>query len=75
MADGDRFEGRLCGTGWRKVYRLACGNVSLDILGDELISAVAAAMRGPLPFPDLHCVGFLLKFPAFQNLMSQMGTF
>jgi hypothetical protein len=48
MPDGDRFERTLCGRGWRKAYRLARANEKFDLIGDALITAVAAALRGPL---------------------------
>jgi hypothetical protein len=48
MPDGDRFERTLYGKGWRKAYRLACDNQSFNLIGDKLIKAVAAALRGPL---------------------------
>jgi len=54
VPDGDRFERRLRGAGWRKAYRLGCGNASFELIGKELMTAVAAAMRGPLPFPNLQ---------------------
>lgn len=53
MPDGDRFERTLFGKGWRKAYRLACGNEPLSPLGDVLMKAVAAAMRGPLACASL----------------------
>jgi hypothetical protein len=48
MPDGDRFEKTLFGRGWRKAYRLACDNQPYNIIGDILMKAVAAALRGPL---------------------------
>jgi hypothetical protein len=48
MPDGDRFEKTLYGKGWKKAYRLACDNQPFNIIGDILIKAVAAALRGPL---------------------------
>lgn len=53
MPDGDRFERTLFGKGWRKAYRLACGNEPLTPLGDTLMKAVAAALRGPLACASL----------------------
>jgi hypothetical protein len=53
MPDGDRFERTLFGKGWRKAYRLACGNEPLTPLGDVLMKAVAAAMRGSLACASL----------------------
>ena len=48
MPDGDRFEKTLYGRGWWKAYRLACGNEPFDVLGDIIMKAAAAALRGPL---------------------------
>ena len=48
MPDGDRFERTLYGRGWRRAYRLACANQPFTIIGDAIITAVAAALRGPL---------------------------
>lgn len=48
MPDGDRFERTLYGRGWRKGYRQSCANESFELLGDTLITGLAAALRGPL---------------------------
>lgn len=48
MPDGDRFERALYGKGWRRAYRLACSDPSFSLVGDAMITAVAAALRGPL---------------------------
>lgn len=48
MPDGDRFECRLYGKGWRKAFRQACVNEPFNLIGDTLITALAAALRGPL---------------------------
>jgi len=48
MPDGDRFERALYGKGWRRAYRLACSDQSFNLVGDAMITAVAAALRGPL---------------------------
>ena len=48
MPDGDRFESRLYGKGWRKAFRQACINEPFNLIGDTLITALAAALRGPL---------------------------
>lgn len=53
MPDGDRFEKTLYGRGWWKAYRLACGNEPFDVLGDILMKAAAAALRGPLACASL----------------------
>jgi hypothetical protein len=48
MPDGDRFERALYGKGWRRAYRLACADQPFTLIGDAIITAVAAALRGPL---------------------------
>lgn len=49
MPDGDRFERALYGKGWRRAYRLACSEEpAYSFVGDALVTAVAAALRGPL---------------------------
>src|SRR6185369_9237135 len=48
MPDGDRFERALYGKGWRRAYRLACSDQPFSLIGDAMITAVAAALRGPL---------------------------
>jgi hypothetical protein len=48
MADGDRFERRLCGRGWPKAYRLAASGESIEGVGDAIMTALAAGLRGPL---------------------------
>ena len=53
MPDGDRFEKTLYGRGWRKAYRQACANEPFNLIGDTLITAVAAALRGPLACQSL----------------------
>jgi len=53
MPDGDRFERTLYGKGWRKAYRLACGNQPFDLVGDAIITALAFALRGPFACDSL----------------------
>lgn len=53
MPDGDRFERTLYGKGWRKAYRLACSDLSFNLIGDRLNKAVAAALRGPFACTSL----------------------
>lgn len=53
MPDGDRFERTLFGRGWRKAYRLACANEPYAPVGDALMTAAAAALRGPLACASL----------------------
>lgn len=53
MPDGDIFERSLHGRFWPKAYRLACADDSFDQIGDRLVKAVAAALRGPFNCPSL----------------------
>lgn len=53
MPDGDRFERTLYGRGWRKAYRIACGDGPFNELGDILMKGAAAALRGPLACASL----------------------
>ena len=57
MPDGDKFERRLRGKGWRRVYRLSCGEDSegsMSLIVDEMIGACAAALRDGIQ--DSHTV-------------------
>jgi hypothetical protein len=70
MPDGDRFERALYGKGWRKAYRLACANQSFDLIGDAIITAVAAALRGPLACNSL----IKIRDAVFQALREKART-
>lgn len=48
MPDRDRFERSLYGKGWMRAYRLSCSDQSVSLVGDAVVTAVAAALRGPL---------------------------
>lgn len=53
MPDGDKFEWMLRGRGWRKIYRLAKSNASMNLIIDEMKKAVAYASRTYLQCPAL----------------------
>jgi len=39
MPDGDRFERRLRGKGWRSVYRLGCSGAPINAVADKVMGA------------------------------------
>ncbi len=45
MPDGDRFERRLRGRGWRPVYRLGCAFAPMEAVVDKIMGAVAHLFR------------------------------
>lgn len=45
MPDGDRFERRLRGKGWRAVYRLGCSGAPINAIADKVMGAVANVFR------------------------------
>jgi hypothetical protein len=45
MPDGDRFERKLRGKGWRPVYRLGCASAPIEAVVDRIFGAVAHAFR------------------------------
>jgi hypothetical protein len=53
MPDGDRFERKLFGKGWRKIYRLACNGAPESLIADEVIRAIAHGLRNKLACPAL----------------------
>jgi hypothetical protein len=53
MPDGDRFERKLFGRGWRKAYRLAHGGAAESLVVDALITATAHGLRNGLACPNL----------------------
>ncbi len=75
MPDGDRFERTLFGKGWRKAYRLACSNEPLTPLGDTLMKAVAAALRGPLACASLTKIRDAVYNALHENARSSMLNF
>ena len=45
MPDGDRFERRLRGKGWRAVYHLGCSSAPVEAVVDKIMGAVAHLFR------------------------------
>src|SRR6266403_564729 len=45
MPDGDRFERKLRGKGWRSVYRLGCSSAPVEAVVDKIMSAAAHLFR------------------------------
>ncbi len=45
MPDVDRFETKLRGRGWRRVYRLACSGAPIEAVVDKITGAVANVFR------------------------------
>jgi len=45
MPDDDRFERKLRGKGWRKVYRLACCGAPIPAVADRVMGATAHVFR------------------------------
>jgi len=45
MPDGDRFERKLFGKGWRGVYRLACSLAPVEAIVDKILGAAAHRFR------------------------------
>jgi hypothetical protein len=56
MPDGDRFERKLFGRGWRKAYRLAHGGAADSLVADALITATAHGLRNGLACPNLGVI-------------------
>lgn len=75
MPDGDRFERTLFGKGWRKAYRLACGNEPLTPLGDVLMKAVSAALNGPLACASLTVIRDAIYNALQEKARSRMLNF
>jgi hypothetical protein len=48
MPDGDKFERKLFGLGWRKAYRLSCNGAKESIIADVVIKAIAHGLRNKL---------------------------
>lgn len=57
MPDGDRFERSLRGKGWRKAYRQVRDDAPPSMLRDTLVTATAAALRGPFSCSSLAEIG------------------
>lgn len=45
MPDGDRFERKLRGKGWRTVYRLGCSSAPVEAVVDKIMGAAAHLFR------------------------------
>src|SRR5690349_9199561 len=45
MPDGDRFQWRLKGKGWRRVHKLLTSGADLQIMADAALKGVAAYLR------------------------------
>lgn len=45
MPDGDRFERKLRGKGWRNVYRLGCSGAPIEAVVDRIMRATAHLFR------------------------------
>jgi len=45
MPDGDRFERRLRGKGWRAVYHLGCASAPIEAVVDKVVAAAAHLFR------------------------------
>jgi hypothetical protein len=45
MPDGDRFEWKLKGKGWRKVYRLLTSKTGTPLVAARVMTGVAAYIR------------------------------
>jgi len=53
MPDGDKFERKLFGLGWRKAYRLSCNGAKESIIADVVIKSIAHGLRNKLACPAL----------------------
>lgn len=49
MPDGDRFERRLRGKGWRAVYHLGCSSAPVEAVVDRIVGAAAHLFRSEDP--------------------------
>jgi len=77
MPDGDRFERRLRGKGWRSVYRLRCSGAPINAVADRVMGAVAHAFRTESTdgtqriFSALRKALDVLRNPLFREALSQ----
>jgi hypothetical protein len=74
MPDGDKFERRLRGKGWRRAYRLACGNGEFNELVRAVYDATENALKNGLECPKLEeIIGLVhkgLRNPLFASFDS-----
>ena len=62
MAEGDKFERRLRGMGWRKVYKLGKFGADMSNVVDATISAVSRGFRKELACARLSDILSILQF-------------
>jgi hypothetical protein len=62
MAEGDKFERRLRGVGWRKVYKLGKSGAEISNVVDATISAVSCGLRKELACSRLSEILGILQF-------------
>ncbi|MGZ5434571.1 MAG: hypothetical protein ACXWID_00265 [Pyrinomonadaceae bacterium] len=62
MAEGDKFEQRLRGFGWRKVYKLGKSDAEMANVVDATVSAVSRGLRKELACARLAEILGLLQF-------------
>lgn len=79
MPDGDRFERKLRGKGWRSVYRLGCSGAPINAVADRVMGAVANVFR----IESIECVSKIftellealdpVRNPLFKETLSQQA--
>ncbi len=62
MAEGDKFERRLRGPGWRKVYQLGRSGAKISLVVDAAVTAVSQGLRKDLTCASLGEILSLLQF-------------
>lgn len=62
MAEGDKFEQRLRGFGWRKVYKLGKSGAAMPNVVDAAVSAVSHGLRKELACARLSDILGILQF-------------
>jgi hypothetical protein len=62
MAEGDKFERRLRGLGWRKVYQLGRSGAKISLVVDAAVTAVSRGLRKDLECASLGEILSLLQF-------------
>ena len=77
MPDGDKFERKLRGKGWRGVYRLGCSSAPIEAVADRVMGAVASVFRTEPNegvskiFTELVVALDPLRDPLFKKVRSQ----